>query len=350
MDSHDKKNQVEERIGVLLVHGIGEQGRFQHLEAEVCNLNSAIASAAGGEDARATLEINAGSSCSFSSTQESWRSDSEPALKIAIKDKGKLKVICFHEAWWADLGESSSWRNQIKFWVWSLAFWGTARYDKDDIPCPANGQMEMPKTDSIQTGILKTRIRWKDRARLFFIALTFAVATLSITIMNFFLKRFGLKNLPGSRTIVSYIGDVKLYRQQRPSKRGTASSINQLPRCAIRRRMICAVADMATADYSRWYILSHSLGSVVAFNALMETAHCLPNYLDRARLERVRGKEMAGPGRPEDWKGSEKDSKTGLPDTNCMLPRRPAWLRDDEVVYRDLLFKRNFRLSETTIY
>jgi len=32
-----------ERVGVLLVHGIGEQKRFEHLEAEVRNIAAALA-------------------------------------------------------------------------------------------------------------------------------------------------------------------------------------------------------------------------------------------------------------------------------------------------------------------
>lgn len=42
------------------------------------------------------------------------------------------------------------------------------------------------------------------------------------------------------------------------------------PRAAIRRRMVPTMVDVAAAGYDRWYILAHSLGSVVAWNGLME--------------------------------------------------------------------------------
>ena len=51
------------------------------------------------------------------------------------------------------------------------------------------------------------------------------------------------------------------------------------PRAAIRRRMIRAMIEVAEADYDRWYIIAHSLGTVVAWNGLMEIQQTLPNYI-----------------------------------------------------------------------
>ena len=47
--------------------------------------------------------------------------------------------------------------------------------------------------------------------------------------------------------------------------------------------MIRTIADTALLNYDRWYVMAHSLGSVVAFNGLMETSYAWPGYLDRGR-------------------------------------------------------------------
>ena len=66
------------------------------------------------------------------------------------------------------------------------------------------------------------------------------------------------------------------------------------PRAAIRRRMIRVMIDVAKADYDRWYILAHSLGTVVAWNGLMEIQQALPNYLDRKCWKNSREIRCAG--------------------------------------------------------
>ena len=84
--------------------------------------------------------------------------------------------------------------------------------------------------------------------------------------------------------------------------------------------------DTATADYDRWYILAHSLGSIVAFNALMETNAALPNYLDErsCRLLARRGWLKVVP-------GSEPLE---------MRPPRPAHVGCDVCLDRAALFQR----------
>ncbi len=62
--------------------------------------------------------------------------------------------------------------------------------------------------------------------------------------------------------------------------------------------MIRALADMALAPYDRWYVLAHSLGSLVAFNGLMETAYTWPGYLDEEQWNMLIQWGLAGPVRP----------------------------------------------------
>src|SRR5260370_42429432 len=96
--------------------------------------------------------------------------------------------------------------------------------------------------------------------------------------------------------------------------------------------MVRALVDVATADYDRWYVLAHSLGTVVAFNGLMTHAHSIPNYLDERRWRRLRLR----PG----WVGQPR---YGMHETieggKFEIPPRLLWIGDNQaVVYRDKLY------------
>ena len=82
---------------------------------------------------------------------------------------------------------------------------------------------------------------------------------------------------------------------------------------------------MAERDYDRWYVMAHSLGSVVAFNGLMEPDYLLPNYLEKKQ-----------------WDGLNKRFKTERKDddTEKMRPRRPAWLKPKDALSREQLFRK----------
>ena len=87
--------------------------------------------------------------------------------------------------------------------------------------------------------------------------------------------------------LYQYVGDVKLY-QDREKKQGGSFADHYLPRrFAIRRRMVDSLVSAYQQNYDRWYVMAHSLGSVVAFNGLMETAHALPNYLSKTTYHRL---------------------------------------------------------------
>jgi hypothetical protein len=98
--------------------------------------------------------------------------------------------------------------------------------------------------------------------------------------------------------------------------------------------MVQAMVDVALKDYDRWYLLAHSLGSVVAWNGLMESAHCLPNYLDPVRWERCRKAGMGGPC------GEIGVSKDEIGDIKEMRPSRPCCLDHEDVIDRARLFKK----------
>lgn len=329
-------DQNVESIGVLLVHGIGEQKRFEHLQAEVRHLAEAVAHHVAGAGSQATIDVSPGASSPVGAEKECWRADGGPVVTVTVKDAQnpatpRLIKVCFHEVWWADLDEPDTLGAQFRFWSWGLSMWAKVGFDQE-APAGQKGQMAFPNALG--------RSKWwvhqaKLRIRLLLVATLFALATFTIGLWNILMKRFRFKGFPISRILTSYLGDVRLYAAEPTRDGGPLSDRNRPPRTAVRRRMVNGLVDMATGGYDRWYIVAHSLGTVVAFNGLEETAHCLPNYLSQERWMALPGRLKHDIGRPGiDWPPGY------VPATGKMLPPRPAWLGDRAVIDRQVLFEK----------
>lgn len=320
----DESCASAERIGVLLVHGIGEQGRFEHLMGEVRCLAAALRSLNRG----ATVEITQGTSAALMGSRETLCADGKPPVQVTMKRAdGRLLTIAFHEVWWADLGEPYSLRAALRFWLWGLSMW---TLNNPGTSPPGASQMVWPPTGTHGT------IVWSDRARLFYVGVLFLLGGFTVGALDFLGRRIGLGSIPVFRQVVNYLGDVKLYTDARRWDGDVLPDIGQPPRVGVRRRMVNALAEMALAKYDRWYVWGHSLGSVVAFNGLMETAHALPNYLNREQWVALRKAGLAGSG----VSGVDWPAGIGVPPTAEMMPPRPPWLKEDDVVHRHRLFER----------
>ena len=81
-----------------------------------------------------------------------------------------------------------------------------------------------------------------------------------------------------------YVGNVKLYQDRRYHSAPSVDGMVERPRVAIRKRMARGLVRMALQGYGRWYVVAHSLGTVVAHNGLNELSETLPNYLDQETL------------------------------------------------------------------
>jgi hypothetical protein len=224
-----------------------------------------------------------------------------------------------------------------------VGMWAAAGRDGPP-PCGLNEQMRLPGPVEMDARSARAVCRRRQvihvlaRLQLFAVATFFLVATGSVTLVNLALRKLGLGCLPGAATLVNFVGDVMVYRRPTPAENVPITDLGHPPRTAIRRRMVAALVDMATARYDRWYVVAHSLGSVVAFNGLTETAHCLPNYLDERRWRRLVRLGMAGPGEEgRDWPKREPDQGK-VPPLHNMEPGRLVWLNDADVIHRDRLF------------
>jgi hypothetical protein len=137
-----------------------------------------------------------------------------------------------------------------------------------------------------------------------------------------------LPTLPSVQILLRYVGDVKLYGQQHRHDTWPLSDLGTPPRFMIRRRFARAMVDTALERYDRWYVLGHSLGSVVALNGLMEPGHTLPNYLDEERWRRCQSGGI-----------SRTLTGDGITDVTRMIPARPAWLDRGDSIERTRLFQ-----------
>lgn len=324
------------KVGVLLVHGIGEQRRFSHLEAEVRQIVLAIEKTQAilpeHQRSRVTLDIRTSADAAFNAENVTWLAESAPSVRVDVLSPGNdLTEIHFREVWWADLDEHVTAMHRVRFWAWGWSQWSLRGHR---VATTAGGATHM-----YEPGNAKRRpppFRLSDRAKLFAVGMIFALILGTFSAIDYIGKRIGFRLAAagpdrialGPGLIVKYVGDVKLYQQKKWVGQGALQDHGYYPRVVVRRRMVRALVDMALEDYDRWYVLAHSLGTIVAHNGLMETGHCLPNYLDQNRWNRCVGRGI----------GSALPAGTPPDPTNDMMPERPAWLADQHVIFRDKLF------------
>jgi hypothetical protein len=89
-----------ERVGIIFVHGIGEQRRFEHLDAEVRPFIDALYRRDSLEEL--TIEILAGEASTLRADQDTW---SAQPVRAVVCEAERETHIFFHEVWWADVNE-----------------------------------------------------------------------------------------------------------------------------------------------------------------------------------------------------------------------------------------------------
>lgn len=308
-----------EQIGIVMVHGIGEQGRFEHLDAHIRGIIKALRRTG----ATVSVEIKGGSTAAFQAMQDSWATGPHPALRLLVRGNGPDVDINVHEVWWADVNEGYSVAKQFRFWLWGLAIW--ARPGLSHTGLPTHDTMFPPR----QT---VSRDWWKSagvRVRLWLVGCLFLMISLTIGLILNLAKRLLNLNPPDlAKIFTNYLSSIKLYSQGHRDGGDFLDAVDNPPRTSIRRRMIRTLADVAAQGYGRWYILAHSQGSVVAFNGVMEPAFGWPGYLDEERWRTLCDKGMAGPAR----EGAD------LPTGGTSVPPRPGWAGPRDIVYRRKIF------------
>jgi hypothetical protein len=300
-----------ERIGVLMVHGIGTNPPNQFLVDQTRKIVAAMS------EEVASIDVL-----------------SEPAVQKAVPDKyvvdyaaNMVRVeakidganprtlqIDFNEVYWADLGEKPTLSNQINFWFWALSMWSVAA--RDHSPLDGANAMYQPKGGGI---------RWWERPLLGFFGILFLLGAATIGLYNVIAARIKLPRLAISDILTAYLGDVMLYSESDGADDPAVCDFALPPRVGIRARMVDALVEFAMRDYDRWFLVAHSQGTVIAYNGLMETAAALPNYLTEKRWAEV---QHAG----------FKETQAAV--EGAMMPRRPTWLQPTDGIGRCALFEK----------
>ncbi len=320
---------THDKVGILLVHGIGEQLEQGHLVGEASNIVLALEAAL-----KADAKKNKGRQ--FTIGVAHHRRDPKRDLEARDPDaplvvtvrwfdlKGGLletKEFHFREAFWADLGEPATLMNNLKFWFWAFSMWAVR-----SMPFQGNkseGRRKFMQSAKANSNILSASVRLQLLAT----AIVFMPIVAGLVLIGTLSKKLGFGGIRPLDFLVAYMSDIKLYQAAHWSGGNRMPDIDQPPRIAIRRRMVRTLVDMALDGHDRWYVVAHSLGTVVALNGLMETKHCLPNHLDEERWKLCKQKIDA-----------EDNSLSGT--EYVMHPRRPAWLQPRDVIARDMLFKK----------
>lgn len=317
--------RTTEDVGLLLVHGIGEQVRFEHLRKTGKQLASLVTEAPG----LIRLEIR----------DETEGKDGKPPVGTITIDAvfargGREEQVRLHlrEVWWADLGIKGGLLPQLKFWLWGLGQWAAQVVLKGNPQRNTTQLMEMPRFPPWPGRVLDWivgQVRgFLSRTKLFFAGL--------LAFLTFFtwsaakrLLAFLTNSLPEPSLIFQFLGDVKTYEEPSGHGGGTLLDPDQPVRTTIRRRMAREMVAMATAPHDRWYIFAHSLGSVAAFNLVQETEWTLPNYLSKAEWTALPdGLKTQAPFTPPNAEAR----------TDNMMPRRPPWLGATDGIDRKMLF------------
>lgn len=103
-----------ERVGAIIVHGIGEQKRFEFLEGETRKIVDAIIGNYGQRRRDVTTTLTTGAGDSYRGEQASWVSGRDAPLHCLVELDDKIVDIAFHEVWWADINEALTLGKQNK--------------------------------------------------------------------------------------------------------------------------------------------------------------------------------------------------------------------------------------------
>jgi hypothetical protein len=301
------------RVGVLVVHGVGEQKRFEHLEEIALNLAKAAGSA--------SVEVKYGNQVGRHAEEESWRES-----PVTVRWKGQKEWIeaHFREVFWADFGMPVSLSGWLRMLWWVMSMPGARVFSAGD----SVGQ----ESSDLASHHMDAPIRL-PRWRLFLVrGYLWFVCSIAIPLLFFakpiqvLLSRLISLNLPLPRVLMHTLGNVMLY-QDAEVLVDRLESFNEKRRTGIRRRMVRSLIGMAAKaerdELDGFYILSHSLGTVIAFNALMESPEALPNFLSK-----------------DEWKylpRKLKDPDVRSPVPAEQIPSRPPWLSPTDAINRQAL-------------
>ena len=193
-------SKKQEHVGVIVVHGIGEQRRFEHLDWQVRCIVGALRKR---PNAKLTVEIAEAPIAAFHAEHDTWGSG--PSVRVLLDDpqSGKLIQIHFHEVWWADVNEPYSLAKQLRFWLWGLTVW--IYPGKIGTTLPTAGSVQMPRVAGRTTWETLANKIWL-RTRLSAIGFVAIIAAASVGMVTFLAEQVLNLRAPNIvRLFVNYV-------------------------------------------------------------------------------------------------------------------------------------------------
>ncbi|MBI3897214.1 MAG: hypothetical protein HY308_02840 [Gammaproteobacteria bacterium] len=268
------------KLVVLVVHGVGEQRCFDQLETIAGNIFRAVKN--NGREP--IVQVHFADQVVRCAAEHSWcetpvsirwqlNDDSAADDKSATSANGCVEAS-FREVHWADLDVELNFVGWWKFVAWALSIMGVRFFPKK---WPG---MRSPRR-------LPGARQFSVRAKLFFLSFFFLMLLGTVGLLDIVLKRFSVRIKlieHAYKLFFDYLGDIKLYQDWFLRSDTRPEVIGKKSRVAIRQRMARALLRMASDvidddSIDGFYIVAHSLGTVVAFNVLMDTELTLPCYL-----------------------------------------------------------------------
>lgn len=233
----------EERIGLLFVHGIGEQKPWEHLRNSVLELAELFRQS----DHVSGVNINDNTAAWSVRTGEPAFDRAPLSMDVRTADGGALRYECY-EVWWADLGGRSGLLNTIKFWLWGLGQWCAPIYrDLDASRLALPPPEKRGPLSRLPNSVVGRPLEIWVRLQLFMAAITaaFVVCTWSLAKRVFAAV---LGKSPSPTLIVQYVGDVRTFTERAVPGDSALTDPGFPRRVGIRRRMVCEMVALASRD------------------------------------------------------------------------------------------------------
>lgn len=320
----------ETNIGILVVHGIGDQKQFDCLKGIANEIVNCFQSEIEKGYVEVSVDINQADIGTFKETYPSWENGKKSPINVRIRPNGYKKTYNLHlrEVWWADIDRPQNFGKFIKFWLWGLSLWATSLEANFPILNDPDDHLKgfKPVEDK------KDSFRIWARCEYFIIGIFLLVCQPLLFLIKSLLRFFDF-NIPLT-IIADYVGKLRLYSDSSKAEKELIEDRDNSPRFSIQRRMINALVRMAISDYDRWYVWSHSLGSIVAYNGFSMPEATLSHYVSHSMWEEI-----------EEW-----ESNTALNHNNSLLeeisnhnsqrpkPYRPVW--QNKRISREALFEK----------
>jgi pimeloyl-ACP methyl ester carboxylesterase len=277
-----------------------------------------LAKAAGS----ASVDMKYGSQTERHAEQQSWH---ESPLIVRWQGEKQWIEAHFREVYWADFGMAVSVIDWLRMLWWIISMPGVRIFSAGD----GGGQ----ESANLPLYALQAPAKSTRQAQLFarmYLGFICSIATPLVLFakpIQMLVERLISWDIPIARVLMHTLGNVMLYQDAKVFM-DRLESFNEKRRNGIRRRMVQGLLAMATdaelGKLDAFYVIGHSLGTVIAFNALMECPAALPNFLSR-----------------EEWENLPKRLKISTPPAPPdLIPPRPPWLKPGDSINRQAMLEK----------